>query len=92
MSRSGNDQEPVFPGQHTLSKEDRKGVMIADGLIWCESCGEQQVNIAMGHRKCRYCRHPKLGELKAKITKRYVDAGLPVPSDFSAFLGPDDSD
>lgn len=92
MPKNGNDQEPFFPGRHTLSVEKRKGVMIADGLIWCEGCGEEEVNISMGHKLCRYCRHPELGEMKRKLIARYVKAGLPIPSDFSAILGPDDAD
>ena len=92
MPRSGNDQEPLFPGQHTLEKDQRKGVMIADGLAWCEGCGDEEVHTSMGHRKCRFCRHPGLKKLKDDLTRRYIDAGLPVPSDFSAILGPDSSD
>ena len=92
MPKNGNDQDPLFPGQHSLTIEQRKGVMIADGLIWCAGCGQEEVNISMGHKECRFCRHPKLAEMKQDLIDRYVKAGLPVPDDFSAILGQDDSD
>lgn len=86
----GNDQEPLFPGRHSLSVEQRKGVMIAEGLIWCQGCGEESVNVAMGHKECRYCRHPALGEMKKDLIARYTKAGLPVPDDLSFVLGNED--
>lgn len=92
MPRNGNDQEPLFPGQHSLTKEQRKGVMIGDGLMWCQECGDEVVNVTMGHKICRFCRHPKLAELKQDLIRRYTEAGLPVPDDFSAILGQDDAD
>ena len=66
--------------------------MIADGLCWCAQCGDEEVHVSMGHKLCRYCRHPELAKMKADLVQRYIDAGLPVPDDFSHILGPADGD
>ena len=88
---SGRDQEPHYPGKRLPPKE-RRGAMIGPGLIWCSGCGETAVRADMGHKKCRMCRHPELAKTKRDLIKRYVQAGLPIPDDFSPILGPETSD